>query len=462
MLKKVLIANRGEVALRVIRACKELGIDTVLVHSTADSNSLPVLLADETICIGPGAADESYLSIPKIIQAAYLTGADGIHPGYGFLSENSEFAKITNQAGITFIGPSPETISLLGDKERARSLMIENNIPVVQGSNTSFKDYDQLKVEADAIGYPLILKAVSGGGGRGMRVIWSEDDLKSSFKNASKEAKGAFGDGRLYMEKFLTNARHIEIQVMADTKGNVVHLGERDCSLQRRHQKIIEEAPAVGLDSDIREEMIKSAIKIARVSDFIGVGTVEFMVEDDKFFFLEVNTRLQVEHTVTEELTGIDIVKEQLRIASGLELSIDQKEVTYSGHVIQCRINGEDIYNDFQPSQGTVSSLLIPGGLGVRFDTHLYDGYQLSPYYDSLLGKLIVRADSRLEAIRKMRVALEGLQIDGLKTNRDLHYGIMHDLDFVRGRYFTNYLENKIAGDFKMFMDRYGEDSYGQ
>lgn len=456
MLKKILIANRGEVALRIIRACKELDIETVIIHSDVDKNSLPVKLADESLCIGSHRAEDSYLSIAKIISAAYLVGADGIHPGYGFLSESPEFAEMVNKAGIKFIGPNPETISILGDKERARALMSENNINIVPGSKEPFNDFKDLKAFVEETGFPIIIKAVSGGGGRGMRIVKSQEELEPFFYSAQKEAKVAFNDDRLYAEKYIENGRHIEIQIIADGKGNIIHLGERDCSIQRKHQKLIEETPANNLDKNIRKNMIDTAIKIAEISNYEGVGTVEFIVTSEDFYFLEMNTRLQVEHTITEELTNIDIVKEQIRIASGLKLSVKQKDVKFNGHAIQCRINGEDIYNNFMPSFGKVEKLLIPGGFGVRFDSILYENYELPIFYDSMIGKLIVKGKTRLEAIKKMRVALSELKIEGIFTNRDLHYGIMHEFDFVRGRYDTNYLEKKANTVFKDFLTEFG------
>lgn len=456
MLRKVLIANRGEVALRIIRACKELGVETVLVHSEADKDSLAVKLADQSLCIGPANPSQSYLSIPKIIHAAYLTSADSIHPGYGFLSENPDFAKMVNRAGLKFIGPSPESIELLANKERARLLMIEENIPVVPGSEEPLKNLEDLVDESKNIGYPLMIKAISGGGGRGMRIIRNENELSSMFFSAQKEAELAFGDDRLYAEKYIEKGRHIEIQIMADQFKNVVHLGERDCSVQRKHQKLIEETPANNLDKDLRQKMIKSAIQIAKATDYLGVGTVEFMVSGDEYYFLEMNTRLQVEHTITEEVTGVDIVKEQLRIASGLGLSVKQEDINFDGHAIQCRINAEDVYNDFLPSFGTVKDLDIPGGFNVRFDSILYDGYKLPIFYDSMIGKLIVKGKTRLDAIKKMRTALEGFRLSGIRTNRDLHYGIMHEFDFVRGRYNTTYLEEKSKTVFKNFLKEFG------
>lgn len=456
MLRKVLIANRGEVALRIIRACKELGVETVLVHSEADKNSIPVKLADESLCIGPGNPQDSYLSIPKIISAAFLTSADGIHPGYGFLSENPEFAHMVEEAGLKFIGPKSDTISLLGDKEAARNLMIENNIPVVPGSDGPLEDLEDLKKTSWKMGFPMMLKAVSGGGGRGMRIIRSASELESAFYSAQKEAKTAFNDGRLYAEKYIERGRHIEIQIIRDRRGQSIHLGERDCSIQRKHQKLMEETPAQNLDPKLRDQMIEDALHIAEISDYEGVGTVEFMVSGDEYYFLEVNTRLQVEHTITEEVTGLDILKEQIRIASGLGLSASQEDISFDGHAIQCRINGEDIFKDFLPSFGKVENLFTPGGFQVRFDSILYAGYKLPIFYDSMLGKLIVKGKTRLDAIKKMRVALEGLIIEGIQTNRDLHYGILHEFDFVRGRYDTTYLEEKADSVFKNFLEETG------
>lgn len=458
MFKRLLICNRGEVALRIIRACRELNIESVIVYSTSDKDSLPVSLADKSICIGPGRSNESYLNIPKVLNAGLLAKVDAIHPGYGFLSESPEFVDLVEKCQLKFVGPSKGSIQLLGNKSRARSLMIDHNIPVVPGSSQDIEDIGELRTLAGEIGYPVIIKATSGGGGRGMRIVHREEDLEREFLNAKSEAHTSFGDSRVYLEKYIIRPRHIEVQILADDYGNVIHLGERDCSLQRRNQKILEETPSPGLDSKLRESLGKLAIKIARISNYKNAGTVEFILdEENNFYFLEMNTRLQVEHTITEMVTGIDLVKEQIKIASGMRLSYDQEDIKISGHSIECRINGEDIYENFLPSIGRIEGLNIPNGFNVRFDSHIYSGYEIPPYYDSLLGKLVVKGENRLAAIRKMRASLEELKISGLETNIDLHYGILHDLDFVKGRYDTGFLDEKLGGDFKEFLIRNGE-----
>lgn len=452
MFKRILIANRGEIAVRIIRACHQMDIETVAVYSTEDRDSLHVKLATNSICIGPGKASESYLNIPAIINTALLTKAEAIHPGYGFLSENAEFVDLVNKSGLIFIGPKEETIELMGNKSKARELMVENNIPVVPGSNGNVDDVEELKKICKQIGYPIIIKASSGGGGRGMRIVFKEEELEREYLNSKSESKASFADDKVYVEKYIINPRHIEIQILADSFGNIIHLGERDCSIQRKNQKILEESPSPRLDKSLRSELGEISVKIAEISKYINAGTVEFIVDEDgKFYFLEMNTRLQVEHTVTEMVTGIDLVKEQIRIANNMELSYKQEEVKLRGHSIQCRINGEDIFKDFLPSTGKVENVRIPGGFNIRFDSYIENDAYVSPYYDSMIGKLIVRGENRLEAIKNMRAALEELKIEGIETNIELHYGILHDFDFVRGNYTTSFIEKKLNGEFKEF-----------
>lgn len=452
MFKRILIANRGEIAVRIIRACHEMGIETIAIYSTEDRDSLHVKLATESVCIGPGKPSDSYLNMAKVINAALLTKAEAIHPGYGFLSENQEFVDLLDQCGLVFIGPRKESISLMGNKSRARELMIKNKIPVVPGSGGNIENFEELKSIARRITYPVIIKASSGGGGRGMRIVHDDNDLEKEFMNSKAEAMACFGDDKVYLEKYIVDPRHIEVQILSDKYGNIVHLGERDCSIQRKNQKLIEEAPAPRLDESIREEMLKTSLEIVRISNYINAGTIEYILDKDgNFYFLEMNTRLQVEHTISEMITGIDIVKEQIKIANNLNLSYKQEDINTQGHAIQCRINGENIFNNFMPSSGTIKKLIIPGGYNIRFDSFIREGVSISPYYDSMIGKLIVKGDNRLEAIKKMRSALEELNIEGLDTNIELHYGIFHDLDFVKGRYDTSFIEKKLSGDFKEF-----------
>ena len=452
MFKRILIANRGEIALRIIRACHEMNIETVAIYSTEDRDSLHVKLATESICIGPGKPSESYLNMPSIINAALLTKAEAIHPGYGFLSENQEFVDLVNRCGLAFIGPKMETIALMGNKSKARKLMLENNIPVVPGSSGNVDNIQELKNICREIGYPVIIKASSGGGGRGMRIVYKEEELEREFLNSKSESKACFGDDKVYVEKYIVNPRHIEIQILADKHRNIIHLGERDCSIQRKNQKVLEEAPSPRLKKSLREQLAETSIKIVRLSDYINAGTVEFIIDEEgRFYFLEMNTRLQVEHTVTEMITGIDIVKEQIKIANNMKLSYEQKDVCLKGHSIQCRINGEDIFKDFMPSTGIIKNIHIPGGFNIRFDSHIKNNSYISPYYDSMIGKIIVKGKNRLEAIKKMRVALEELRIEGIKTNIELHYGILHDFDFIKGNYDTSFLEKKLSGEFKDF-----------
>ena len=444
-MQKVLIANRGEIALRVIRACKELGLKTVAVHSTADRELMHLALADETVCIGPANATESYLNIPAIISAAEVTGADGIHPGYGFLAENADFAEQIERSGFTFIGPSAEVIRLMGDKVSAIAAMIKAGVPTVPGSDGPLPD-DEAECLAIGrrVGYPVIIKASGGGGGRGMRVVHDEADLIKSIHLTRTEAGAAFGNPVVYLEKFLTNPRHVEVQVLSDGQGHAVHLGDRDCSMQRRHQKIIEEAPAPGIDEEARAKVQARCVKSCIDLGYRGAGTFEFLYENGDFFFIEMNTRVQVEHPVSEMVTGIDIVKEQILVASGQPLSITQEDVVIRGHSIECRINAEDP-KTFMPSPGTVSFYHAPGGNGVRVDSHLYSGYKVPPNYDSLVAKLITYGATRDEALARMRNALDELVVDGIKTNTPLHRELVRDPGFCKGGVNIHYLEHKLG-----------------
>ncbi|MFA5633082.1 MAG: acetyl-CoA carboxylase biotin carboxylase subunit [Porticoccaceae bacterium] len=445
MLDKVLIANRGEIALRILRSCKELGIRTVAVHSKIDADLKHVRLADESICIGPNPSSESYLNIPAIISAMEVTDAVGVHPGYGFLAENADFAEMVERSGFTFIGPTPDVIRLMGDKVSAIDAMRKAGVPTVPGSNGPITDdEDHTRKIAKEIGYPVIIKAAAGGGGRGMRVVHSEANLLKSISITQSEAKAAFGDATVYMEKFLENPRHVEVQVLADGQGNAIHLGDRDCSLQRRHQKVLEEAPAPGIPNDAREEVYAACVKACIDIGYRGAGTFEFLYEDGRFYFIEMNTRVQVEHPVTEMITGIDIVREQLLIASGKPLSIQQKDVTFTGHAFECRINAEDP-RTFMPSPGKVVNFHPPGGNGVRVDSHLYSGYSVPPNYDSLIAKVITHAPNREAALVRMRNALDELVVDGIKTNTDLQRDLVVDEGFKRGGVNIHYLEKKLG-----------------
>ncbi|WP_150303040.1 acetyl-CoA carboxylase biotin carboxylase subunit [Pseudomonas saliphila] len=444
-MQKVLIANRGEIALRVIRACKELGLKTVAVHSTADRELMHLALADETVCIGPAIATDSYLSIPAIISAAEVTGADGIHPGYGFLAENADFAEQIERSGFTFIGPSADVIRLMGDKVSAIAAMKKTGVPTVPGSDGPLSDDEEECLAAGRrVGYPVIIKAAGGGGGRGMRVVHEESELMKSISMTRSEAGAAFGNSMVYMEKFLTNPRHVEVQVLSDGQGHAVHLGDRDCSLQRRHQKIIEEAPAPGIDEKARAEVQARCVQACIDLGYRGAGTFEFLYEDGKFFFIEMNTRIQVEHPISEMVTGIDIVKEQILVAAGNPLSITQEDVVIRGHSIECRINAEDP-KTFMPSPGTVTFFHAPGGNGVRVDSHLYSGYKVPPNYDSLVGKLITYGATRDEALARMRNALDELVVDGIKTNTPLHRELVRDPEFCKGGVNIHYLEHKLG-----------------
>lgn len=447
MLDKVVIANRGEIALRILRACKELGIKTVAVHSTADKNLKHVLLADETICIGKPAAMESYLNIPAIITAAEVTNAVAIHPGYGFLAENADFAEQVENSGFTFIGPKAESIRLMGDKVSAIKAMKAAGVPCVPGSDGPLTDDTALNLaHAKRIGYPVIIKASGGGGGRGMRVVRKEEDLIKSIQLTQAEAKAAFGNDMVYMEKFLENPRHVEIQIIADGQGNAIHLGERDCSMQRRHQKVVEEAPAPGITPEMRKQIGERCCRACIEIDYRGAGTFEFLYEKGEFYFIEMNTRIQVEHPVTEMITGVDLIKEQLRVAAGQPLSFTQDDIKINGHAIECRINAEDP-RTFIPSPGKITRFHSPGGLGVRWDSHIYADYSVPPYYDSMIGKLITYGDNRDVAIARMRNALNELVVDGIKTNVALHKDIMNDQGFVNGGANIHYLEKKLSHD---------------
>jgi len=442
MFKKVLIANRGEIAVRVIRACKELGIQTAAVYSEADKDALHVTLADEAYCIGAPAASESYLNITNLLSTATLIEADAIHPGYGFLAENADFAELCAECGITFIGPSPDAISKMGDKTTARETMKAAGVPIVPGTDGIITDLDVAAEKAAEIGYPVIIKATAGGGGKGMRIVYNEEELKKAITFAQQEAEANFGNAGVYMEKFLEKPRHIEIQIVADHHGNVIHLGERDCSIQRRYQKLIEEAPSTALTPELREKMGEAAILAAKSVDYSGVGTIEFLLDrDNQFYFMEMNTRIQVEHPVTEEITGIDLVKEQIRIAAGQKLSIKQEDVQFRGWAIECRINAEQPEKDFIPSPGKIELYLPPGGTGVRVDSACYQGYQIPPFYDSMVAKLIVWGASRQEAIARMNRALSEFAIYGVHTTIPFHQKVLNHPRFIEGDIDIQFLE---------------------
>jgi len=444
MFDKVLIANRGEIALRIQRACKELGISTVAVHSTADADAMHVRLADESVCIGPPPASDSYLNIPRLLAACEITGVDAVHPGYGFLSENARFAEILEDHNITFIGPSSEHIRIMGDKIAAKETALKLGIPVVPGSPGGVREEGEAKRIAEEIGYPVLVKAASGGGGRGMKVVHKASDLMSSMAAARSEAKAAFGDDTVYIEKYLTKPRHIEIQVFGDGQGNAIHLGERDCSLQRRHQKVMEEAPSPALNADSRKKIGETVAKAIADLRYRGAGTVEFLYEDGNFYFIEMNTRLQVEHPVTEMITGIDLVLEQIRVASGSQLTLSQKDVTFSGHAIECRINAENA-RTFRPSPGRITYWHPPGGLGVRVDSGVYQGYTIPPYYDSLIGKLIVHGKTRNECLMRLKRALSEFVIDGIETTIPLFNELIRQPDIANGMYDIHWLENFLS-----------------
>jgi len=450
MLKKVLIANRGEIALRVLRACREMGIATVAVHSEADKDSLHVKLADESVCIGPAPSPQSYLHIPSIIAAAEVTGADAVHPGYGFLAENANFAEQVENSGFVFIGPRADTIRLMGDKVSAKKAMIEAGVPCVPGSDGALPgDPNEILKTADKVGFPVIIKASGGGGGRGMRVVEKKEDLLKAVEMTRAEAEAAFGNPMVYMERFLQRPRHVEIQVLADEHGNAIYLGERDCSMQRRHQKIIEEAPAPFITPAPRKNIGEACVAACKRIGYRGAGTFEFLYEDGEFFFIEMNTRVQVEHPVTELITGVDIVQEQLRVAAGLPLQYTQKDIVIEGHAFECRINAEDPYT-FIPSPGVIESCHLPGGFGIRVDSHIYQGYRIPPNYDSLIGKICVHGKDRAQAMAKMRVAMAELTVDGIKTNAPLHRELFNDTGFAQGgvsiHYLEHWLEERKAG----------------
>ena len=457
MFKRILIANRGEIAVRVFRACRELDIEPVVVYSQADSEALHVQLAEQAWCIGPARSADSYLNVDAILTVAQATGCDAIHPGYGFLSENADFADACAQAGIAFIGPSGDVIRAMGNKAAARKLMVAAGVPVVPGSDGAVDTAQEAKALADSIGYPVLIKAAAGGGGRGMRRVFEPDQLIPLFEEARSESVACFGSGEMYLEKLILNPRHIEFQILADKEGHVIQLGDRDCSIQRRNQKLLEESPSKALTPELREKMGAAAVAAAKAAHYENAGTIEFVLDQEgNFYFIEMNTRIQVEHPVTELVTGMDLVREQIRIAAGLPLSCTQEDVVQKGHAIECRINAEDPANDFRPCPGKIDFVHLPGGFGVRVDTGLYTGYTLPPYYDSLMAKLIVFAPTRLEAIRRMRRALEELIIEGPANNTDLLHQIMHHPDFIRGNYTTGYLEANM--DTLLAWSRSGEE----
>lgn len=444
-MNKILIANRGEIAVRIIRACKEMNIKTVAVYSEMDKDAMHTRLADEAVCIGPANAGKSYLNFKNIIEAANITGADSIHPGFGFLSENSQFAKICEESNIKFIGPSYQVIEKMGNKSNAKELMKSAGVPVIPGSDGSVKGLkDAIKI-ADKIGYPVMLKAAAGGGGKGIRIVNSAEELENNYNIVKQEAKISFNDDEIYIEKFIKNPRHVEIQILADEHGNVIHLGERDCSIQRKNQKIIEETPSTAIDDKLRNKMGEAAIKAAKVAGYSSCGTIEFLVDSDKnFYFMEMNTRIQVEHPITEERTGIDIVKAQIKIAAGEPLKIKQKNIEFRGHSIECRINAENPSKNFMPCPGTITGLNLPGGNGVRVDTAIYEGYTIPSSYDSMIAKIITHGDTRNEAISKMKRALEEIVIEGVDTNIDFLFRIIKNPNFIRGNFDTSFIEKEI------------------
>ena len=455
MFKKVLIANRGEIAMRVLRCCQEMGIDTVTACSSEDRNSLPVQFSTESVCIGPAQAAASYLNQEALIEAAKAYHCDAIHPGYGFLSENADFAEKCEKNGITFIGPSSRMIREMGDKQSARALMKKHGVPVVPGSDGILKDWKEAAEVAAKVGYPVLVKATAGGGGRGMRTAFDESEIRNAFESAEAEARAAFGDGSLYLEKLILHPHHIEVQILGDTKGNIIQLGERDCSMQRRNQKLMEECPARILNSRQREASHKAALKAARAVHYVSAGTVEFVLDrENHFYFIEMNTRIQVEHPVTEEVTGVDLIREQIRIAAGLSLGYKQSDIHLNGHAIECRINAENPARNFAPCPGDVPFVHFPGGNGVRIESAIYSGCTVSPYYDSMIAKVIVHAPGRLEAIRKMRVALEEMTVEGIDTNIDFLYLILFNNDFLTGNVDTGFLEKNTDA-----IIRWGEES---
>ncbi|QJA08495.1 acetyl-CoA carboxylase biotin carboxylase subunit [Romboutsia sp. CE17] len=446
MLNKILIANRGEIAVRIIRACRELNIRTVAIYSEGDKDALHTQMADEAICVGGPLSKDSYLNMANILSACVLTGCEGIHPGFGFLSENPKFAKICKECNIKFIGPDFEVIELMGDKARAREIMKSANIPVIPGYEGDINSIEHGLEIANTIGYPLMIKAAAGGGGKGIRIVYNAEEFKHNYEAAKLESKACFGEDKLYIEKYIQNPRHIEFQILADEQGNVIHLGERECSLQRNNQKVLEEAPSCFLDDKLRKEMGEVAVRAAKAVNYKNAGTIEFLVDDNgKFYFMEMNTRIQVEHPITEMITNIDIVKEQLKIASNQKLEITQDDVKIQGHAIECRINAEDPNNNFRPCPGVISELYVPSGLGVRVDSAIYCGYEIPPYYDSMIGKLITYGDNRENAIIKMKRALDEFAIGGVTTNIDFQYEILEHEDFVNGNYTTSFIDEKLV-----------------
>ena len=444
-MKKILIANRGEIAVRIIRACKEMNIKTVAIYSEADKNSLHTRLADEAICVGPAPSNKSYLNVKNIIEAACITKADSIHPGFGFLSENSQFARRCEESNIKFIGPKSDVIDLLGNKSNSKELMRKAGVPIIPGSNGAIKSIKEAIEVSNKIGYPVMIKAAAGGGGKGIRVVNSEDELESSYNIVKQEARISFSSDEVYIEKFIKNPRHVEIQILADEHGNIIHLGERDCTIQRNHQKIIEETPSTAIDDKLRSKMGMAAIKAAKIAGYTSCGTVEFLVDSDKnFYFMEMNTRIQVEHPITEMRTGIDIVKEQIKIAAGEPLKFKQRDIKFEGCSIECRINAENPSKNFMPCPGKITDIHLPGGNGIRVDTAIYNGYVIPPNYDSMIAKIIVHGATRNEAISKMKRALEELVIDGVDTNRDFLFEIIRNPNFIRGNFDTSFIEKEI------------------
>lgn len=450
MFNKVLIANRGEIAVRIIRGCRELGIKTVAIFSEADRDALHVEMADEAICIGPAKATDSYLNMHSVLSAAIVSGAEAIHPGFGFLAENSMFAEMCEECQIKFIGPMPKTIDSMGNKINARKLMIEARVPVIPGSEGEISTLKEAKTIADEVGYPIMLKAAAGGGGKGIRKVLEESELEKQFQSAQQEALATFGNGQMYIEKVIYPARHIEVQILGDHYGNIIHLGERDCSLQRSNQKVLEEAPAFGLSNELREMMGEAALKAAQAVNYENAGTIEFLVDlDNNFYFMEMNTRIQVEHPVTEMVTGVDIVKWQLKIAAGEKLTLKQKDITLTGHAIECRINAENPAFNFAPSPGTVNNLLLPsGGIGLRVDSAMYNGYSIPPFYDSMIAKVIVHGENRMEALAKMQRALSELVTDGLVTNQDFQLDLITHQQIIDGKYDTSFLQETFLPEW--------------
>ena len=446
MLKKILIANRGEIAVRIIRACRELNIGTVAIYSETDKDALHAQMADESICVGGPLSKDSYLNITNILSACILTGCEGIHPGFGFLSENPKFAKMCEECNIKFIGPDFQTIELMGDKARARQIMREANVPIVPGYEDDINSYEEALQISKEIGYPLMIKAAAGGGGKGIRIVTNDNELKHNLEAAKVESKACFGDDKIYMEKYIENPRPIEFQILADEYGNVIHLGERECSLQRNNQKVLEEAPSSFLDEDLRKKMGNVAVRAAKAVNYKNVGTIEFLVDKNgDFYFMEMNTRIQVEHPITEMVTNIDLVKEQLKVASHMKLNLTQDDIEIKGHAIECRINAEDPKNNFRPCPGIISELYIPSGPGVRVDSAIYCGYEIPPYYDSMIGKLITYGDDRENAIIRMKRALDEFAIGGITTNIDFQYEILEHENFINGNYDTSFIEKELV-----------------